>query len=92
MTGLEKEYTQLHGVVPWIRMLSKTEANRKFAVSNLPYWVMANGYIDAPETIVDENRWKNKYGRYLSDVLERFHEVYTKPVKVFIYPMDNEKI
>lgn len=91
VTGLEKEYTQLHGVVPWIRMLSKTEANRKFAVSNLPYWVMANGYIDAPETIVDENRWKNKYGRYLSDVLERFHEVYTKPVKVFIYPMDNEK-
>lgn len=91
VTGLEKEYTQLCGVVPWLRMLNKTEANRKFSISNLPYWIMANGCADAPDTIVDESKWKNKYGRHLSDVLEKFHEVYTKPVKVFIYPIDNEK-
>ena len=30
VTGLEKEYTKICGVVPWIRMLTKTEANRKF--------------------------------------------------------------
>lgn len=91
VAGLEKEYTQLCGANPWIRMLNRTEANRKFSISNLPYWIMANGCADEPESIVDESKWKNKYGRYLSDVLERFHEAYTKPVKVFIYPMDNEK-
>lgn len=91
VAGLEREYTQLCGVVPWIRMLNKTEANRKFSMSNLPYWIMANGCADAPDTIVDESKWKSKYGRHLSDVLEKFHEIYTKPVKVFIYPVDNEK-
>ena len=91
VTGLEKEYTKICGVVPWIRMLTKTEANRKFSISNLPYWIMANGCADDPDTIIDESRWKSKYGRYLSDVLEKFHEMYTKPVKVFIYPIDNEK-
>ena len=91
MVGLEREYTQLCGVVPWIRMLNKTEANRKFSMSHLPYWIMANGCSDAPDTIVDESKWKSKYGRHLTDVLEKFHEIYTKPVKVFIYPIDNEK-
>lgn len=78
VTGLEKEYTKICGVVPWIRMLTKTEANRKFSISNLPYWIMANGCADDPDTIIDESRWKSKYGRYLSDVLEKFHEMYTK--------------
>ena len=85
------DHTKICGVVPWIRMLTKTEANRKFSISNLPYWIMANGCADDPDTIIDESRWKSKYGRYLSDVLEKFHEMYTKPVKVFIYPIDNEK-
>ncbi len=48
VTGLEKEYTKICGVVPWIRMLTKTEANRKFSISNLPYWIMANGCADDP--------------------------------------------
>lgn len=59
VAGLEREYTQLCGVVPWIRMLNKTEANRKFSMSNLPYWIMANGCADAPDTIVDESKWKS---------------------------------
>lgn len=91
ITGLKYEYAQLFGEMPWLRMLNKTEANRKFSVSNLPYWIMANGCADESDTIVDGSKWKNKYGRHLSDVLEKFHEVYTKPVKVFIYPIDNEK-
>lgn len=89
--GLEKKYLDYTGVTPWVRMLDKIDSKKKFSMSRLPYWIMGNGSIDNPDSIAEENKWKNKYGKYLNGILEEFHKVYTKPVKVFVYPMANER-
>ena len=91
INGLAFKYKAITGVNPWIRMLNNIDSKRKYSYSQIPYWIMANGNSDNPDTIVEVSKWKNRYGRFLDDTLEKFHSVYSKPAKVFIYPIENEK-
>lgn len=91
ISGLEKMYVDNVGATPWIRILDKIDSKKKFSMSRLPYWIMGNGSVDNPDSIAEESKWRNRYGKYLNGVLEEFHKIYTKPVKVFVYPMSNER-
>ena len=57
----------------------------------MPYWIMANGTSDLPDSVVNPAKWGTAHGRYLTSLLEEFHREYTKPVKAFVYPIDNER-
>mgnify|MGYP001851936540 FL=1 len=91
VNGLQLMYKQTTGINPWIRMLDRVDSQKKMPISNIPYWVMANGSVDNPESIVDLHKWKNKQGKYLSTLLEKFHTDDSRPAIVIIYPVDNEK-
>ena len=89
--GLENIYEKQFNVLPWKRMLNQVESHKKFAYSGLPHWVFANGLSDNPESVASIDKWSGKYGKFLSPLLEEFHKVYTRPVKVFIYPTDFDR-
>lgn len=89
--GLAKEYFEIRGVRPRICTLDYTNARKKFVSSPAPYWVMANGTSDKPETVVDPKKWGTAHGKYLTTLLEEYHKEYTKPVKAFIYSIEDEK-
>ncbi|MBD5448889.1 MAG: hypothetical protein HDR28_01765 [Lachnospiraceae bacterium] len=89
--GLIRRYQTNTHIKPWIKILSKIESKKKITHSNMPYWVLANGTADIPESVVSIEKWKNKTGKYLGDLLENFHKEYTKPAKVFMVPIGNEK-
>ena len=91
ISGLVNRYTNLTGINPRIRLLDGVNSRKKFSFSHIPYWVMANGTSDAPETIVDSKKWGGAHGKYLTTLLEEFHKEYTKPIKAFVYPFDSEK-
>lgn len=91
VSGLAKLFRDYTGGNPWIRLLNNIDSKRKFQNSNITYWVMANGNVDDDNSIVEENKWKARYGRFLEEMLDKYHSAYTKPAKVFIYPIDNEK-
>lgn len=89
--GLDRNYETYTNISPWKRILNQVEARKRFSISGKPYWVFANGISDDPSSIVSNDKWITKYGRHLSTLIEEFHKVYAKPVKVFVYPMDYEK-
>lgn len=89
--GMQYMYTQSTGISPWLRMLNQVDAQKKLPPSNIPYWVIANGISDNPDTISELHKWKNKQGKYLSQLLERYHADDTRPAIVIMYPVDNEK-
>ena len=91
--GLYKKYAEETLIQPKIRTLSVIESKRKFKISATPHWVMANGTSDIPDSIkTDSMSWKAVYGRNLDDVIEEFHKVYSKPAKVFIYNIADERV
>ena len=89
--GLAFSYMNATGITPRIRTLDASNARKKFSLSQIPYWVMANGTSDAPETVVDSRKWGTAHGKHLSSLLEEFHREYPKPVKAFVYPIEDEK-
>lgn len=89
--GLANKYTQLTGILPKIRTLDSVNAGKRFAFSHIPYWILANGTSDMPESIVDPSKWGAAHGRYLTRTIEEFHREYTKPVKAFVYPIENTR-
>lgn len=89
--GLQFMYKQCTGINPWIRMLDKVDSQKRMPTSNMPYWVMANGSVDDPESIVELHKWKNRQGKYLSTLLEKFHTDDSRPAIVIMYPVANEK-
>lgn len=89
--GLVHNYTDITGITPWIRILDSVNSRKKFSFSNIPYWIMANGASDSPESVVDSKRWGSAHGRHLTRLLEEFHREYAKPVKAFVYPIDDER-
>ena len=89
--GLASNYINITGITPRIRTLDASNARKKFSLSQIPYWVMANGTSDAPETVVDSKKWGTAHGKYLSNLLEEYHREYPKPVKAFVYPIENER-
>lgn len=89
--GVAKIYEGLFKISPWKRSLNKIESKKDINNSNKPYWIFANGLIDDKESIVSIEKWKNKSGQYLTDILRKFHESYTKNAKVFMIPIGNEK-
>lgn len=91
INGLIHNYTDITGITPWIRFLDSVNSRKKFSFSNIPYWIMANGTSDSPESVVDSKKWGSAHGRHLTGLLEEFHREYAKPVKAFIYPIDDER-
>lgn len=91
VNGLGKKFINYYGVNPWIRSLSNVDARKKFDVSNISHWIMANGNADDSSTITDGRYWKSRYGKNLEAMLEKFYSSYTKPAKVFIYPFGDER-
>lgn len=89
--GLARKYTSLTGISPKVLMLDAINSRRRFSVSQIPYWIMGNGTSDVPESVVDSQKWRAAHGRHLMQMLEEFHKEYSKPAKVFIYPINNEK-
>ncbi len=89
--GLAYQYTKETGINPKVRILDSLSQRKKFSYSNIPYWIMANGVYDDPNSIADSKSWGSAHGKYLMNVLEEFHKVYFKPVKAFVYPMEDEK-
>ncbi|MBQ4901148.1 hypothetical protein KB559_20095 [Paenibacillus sp. Marseille-P2973] len=90
--GLATMYKEITCVNPLIRDLSRENVRKQLNYSTTPYWVMASGYIDQPESIANQKDWKFKYGRNLSDFLDKFHAEYTKPLKVVIVSFVEERI
>ena len=91
INGLAYSYTRVTGINPRVRSLDAANARKKFLYSHMPYWILANGTSDIPDSIVDPSKWGTAHGRYLTTLLEEFHREYTKPVKAFVYPIDNER-
>ena len=89
--GLAYQYTMETGINPKVCILDLLSQRKKFSYSNVPYWIMANGVYDDPNSIADSKSWSSAHGKYLMNVLEEFHKVYSKPVKAFVYPMEDEK-
>lgn len=91
INGLAYKYTDITGIVPTVCTLDAINARRKFSFSHRPYWIMANGTSDVSDSVVDPKRWGTAHGKYLSSILEEFHKEYSKPVKAFVYPLENER-
>ena len=91
ISGLMHNYTSIKGITPRIRTLDSVNSQRKISFSHMPYWIMANGTSDIPDSVVDPKKWGTAHGKYLTGLLEEFHKEYSKPVKAFVYPLENEK-
>ena len=91
INGLAYNYTNVTGITPRVRTLDAVNSRRKFSFSHIPYWIMANGTSDLPDTVVDSRKWGTAHGKYLTSLLEEFHKEYSKPVKAFVYPVENER-
>lgn len=91
ISGLAKNYTSVTGITPRVRTLDSVNSRRKFSFSHIPYWIMANGTSDTPDSVVDSKKWGTAHGKYLTSLLEEFRKVYSKPIKAFVYPMQNER-
>lgn len=90
ISGLAHNYTCITGIIPRVRTLDAINARKKFSFSHIPYWIMANGTSDASDSVVDPKKWGTVHGKYLPSLLEEFHKEYSKPVKAFVYPIENE--
>lgn len=94
-SGLAVLYQKCTDTSPWIRDLTRVESQKDFSDSAISYWIMAGGYKDRPDSLVEENdwkTWKRKYGVNLRFLLEKFHQVYTKNAKVIIFPNFNDRM
>lgn len=91
INGLAHSYTDITGITPRVRTLDFANSRKKFSFSHMPYWIMANGTSDIPDSVVDSKKWGTAHGKYLPGLLEEFHKEYSKPVKAFVYPMENER-
>lgn len=91
INGLAYNYTNVTGITPRVRTLDAANSRRKFSFSHIPYWIMANGTSDLPDSVVDSRKWGTAHGKYLTSLLEEFHKEYSKPVKAFVYPVENER-
>lgn len=91
ISGLAHNYTSVTGITPRVRTLDSVNSRRKFSFSHMPYWIMANGTSDIPDSVVDSKKWGAAHGKYLTSLLEEFHKEYSKPVKAFVYPIENER-
>lgn len=91
--GLAALYSSVTGVNPLIRDLSRENIRKKLNYSATPYWVMASGVADDLSSIaLDHKEWRMKYGRHLSDFLDKMHSEYTKTAKVIIISNIDERI
>lgn len=89
--GLKSTYENLYKITPMTRSLNYADGLKNFSRSLSPHWIMANGFYDQEETIMDNGRkWWRKYGQNLKDTLRKFRNTYTKPVKMIILPGLNE--
>lgn len=91
INGLAYNYTNVTGISPRIRTLDFVNSRKKFSFSHIPYWIMANGTSDIPDSVVDPKKWGAAHGKYLTNLLQEFHKEYSKPVKAFVYPLENER-
>ena len=91
INGLAYNYTCITGITPRVRILDAVNSRRKYSFSHIPYWIMANGTSDIPESVVAPQKWGTAHGRFLSTAIEEFHREYAKPVKAFVYPFEDEK-
>lgn len=91
ISGLAHNFTSVTGITPRVRTLDAVNFRKKFSYSHIPYWIMANGTSDVPDSVSDPKKWGTAHGKYLTSLLEEFHKEYSKPVKVFVYPIENER-
>lgn len=91
ISGLAHDFTSVTGITPRVRTLDFANSRKKFSFSHMPYWIMANGISDVPESVVDSKKWGTAHGKYLISLLEEFHKEYSKPVKAFVCPVEDEK-
>ena len=89
--GLADSYKKGTCISPQVRMLDSIDSKKKFSYITPPYWVMANGTFDDPESMAVSDKWGTVHGRYLVRLLEEFHREYSKPVKAFVYMGENER-
>lgn len=91
INGLAHNFTNITGITPRVRTLDFANSRKKFSFSHMPYWIMANGTSDIPDSVVDPKKWGTAHGKYLTSLLEEFHKEYSNPVKAFVYPIENER-
>lgn len=91
ISGFAHDFTSVTGITPRVRTLDFANSRKKFSFSHMPYWIMANGISDVPESVVDSKKWGTAHGKYLISLLEEFHKEYSKPVKAFVCPVEDEK-
>lgn len=89
--GLASLYYDTKKINPLFKDLSRENMRNKIISITTPYWLMAFGYSDIPESIADNKNWLNKYGKNFYSFMDQFHSVYSKPAKVIIM-FENEKI
>lgn len=92
-SGLQKAYIDEYGVQPNSFDILNPKATVFNAASVVPYWFHVCGVEDIGESIAETDRkWNQKYGSQLFDSICRYHEVFTKPIKVVILSGDTKKL
>ena len=91
ISGLALNYKNHTNLIPRVRILDSVNSRKKFSFSHLPYWILGNGASDIPGSVVDLKKWGNAHGKYLTSLLDEFYKEYSKPVKAFVYPLEDEK-
>jgi hypothetical protein len=85
--GLKNVYENSYKIAPVTRTLNYVDSHKSFIRSLSPHWIMANGFYDQEDTMVDNYRkWWKKYGQNLKDTIRKFRNTYAKPVKMVLLP------
>ncbi len=83
--GLIYAYQNEYNIQPNYFDINNPKQTMFNVASSVPYWFLANGLEDIPESVTDSDRkWNQKYGAQLFESFSRYRESFSKPIKVII--------
>ncbi len=91
--GLLKAYVDEYGVQPNSFDVLNPKATIFNVASVVPYWFHICGLEDIGESLAETDRkWNQKYGSQLFGTICKYHEVFSKPIKVVILGGNVKKV
>lgn len=83
--GLVHAYQNEYNIQPNYFDIKNPKQTFFNVASNVPYWFLANGVEDIPETVTASDRkWNQKYGAQLLDSFSHYKKAFSKPIKVIV--------
>jgi hypothetical protein len=91
--GLFKAYKELTGLHPHFILQNRMNRVPFTRNSKVPYWYMAKGDADMPDTLVQDIRdWKRIVKRKVTPFFDEFAETFSKNVKVIVLHDDEAMV